>query len=134
MDQKPGRRHVPAMKPIVDLSPGTLPVLESTVRTYIDRILSVGDPVAVVLFGSGARGQAGPDSDIDLLIIDDVPDERRAAIRYAMATRPRPIPADILVMSPKTFLAEIEARNPMTMDILAHGRWVVGSRRLVKAD
>jgi predicted nucleotidyltransferase len=36
------------------------------------------DPRRVILFGSAARGEAGPDSDIDLLIVvdDDLPSER----------------------------------------------------------
>lgn len=31
------------------------------------------DPEAVVLFGSHARGQAGPDSDVDLLVVEAEP-------------------------------------------------------------
>ena len=36
------------------------------------------DPQRVIVFGSVARGEAGPDSDIDLLVIldDDTPPER----------------------------------------------------------
>ena len=36
------------------------------------------DPVRVILFGSHARGEAGPDSDYDLLVVldDDAPEER----------------------------------------------------------
>jgi predicted nucleotidyltransferase len=36
------------------------------------------DPQRVILFGSRARGDAGPDSDIDLLVVvdDDTPGER----------------------------------------------------------
>ena len=36
------------------------------------------DPVRVILFGSHARGEAGPDSDWDLLVVldDDVPPEK----------------------------------------------------------
>jgi predicted nucleotidyltransferase len=37
---------------------------------------------AILLFGSRARGDAGPDSDIDLLVVMDTPDlETRRAIR-----------------------------------------------------
>lgn len=117
---------------MVDL--GIAPALESTIQTYVDRILSVGNPQAIVLFGSTARGQANADSDIDLLIIDDVIDERRAAIRYGMATRPRPVATDIVVMSPRTFMAELKDKDPMVLDIFAQGRWLVGNRGLVEAD
>lgn len=47
-------------------------------RTLIQRFLSALEAVpeieAVVLFGSFARGEAGPHSDIDLLLVVDLPD------------------------------------------------------------
>jgi predicted nucleotidyltransferase len=40
------------------------------------RIVAYFHPLRVVLFGSAARGEGGPDSDLDLLVIldDDAPD------------------------------------------------------------
>ncbi len=44
----------------------------------LKRVVDYFRPRRVVLFGSHARGEAGPDSDIDLLVIldDDAPAER----------------------------------------------------------
>lgn len=41
----------------------------------LDRVVAYFHPRRVVVFGSRARGEAGPDSDIDLLVIldDDAP-------------------------------------------------------------
>jgi predicted nucleotidyltransferase len=43
------------------------------------RLVAAYDPERVYLFGSVARGEAGPDSDYDLMIIvpDDAPTKRR---------------------------------------------------------
>ncbi len=41
----------------------------------LDRVVAYFHPCRVILFGSRARGEAGPDSDFDLLVIVD--DERR---------------------------------------------------------
>jgi len=47
----------------------------------VRRLVEAYDPEKVYLFGSVARGEAGPDSDYDLLIIvpDTAPPERRAS-------------------------------------------------------
>ena len=51
------------------------PVLTEVVR----RLVEVYHPVRIYLFGSAARGDAGPDSDYDLMVV--VPDGTPAALR-----------------------------------------------------
>jgi predicted nucleotidyltransferase len=61
--------------------------LKDSLEEATRRICSVGSPLKVVLFGSWARCDARPDSDVDLLIIEarsDVPRYRRAT-KYRMA-------------------------------------------------
>lgn len=43
---------------------------EELLQRAVGRILAIGSPEKVILFGSRARQEAGPDSDLDLLIID----------------------------------------------------------------
>ena len=47
-------------------------IFDTKLEQLISTIRSVVTPQRVILFGSAARGQMGPDSDIDLLIV--VPD------------------------------------------------------------
>src|SRR5262245_61052343 len=44
----------------------------------LDAVVQYFQPLRVILFGSAARGDAGPDSDIDLLVIldDNAPPEK----------------------------------------------------------
>jgi uncharacterized protein len=67
----------------------------------VHRIVAVADPDRVVLFGSRARGDARPGSDIDLLVIarSDKPRYRRAAPLYG-ALREIPVAMDVLVYTP----------------------------------
>lgn len=57
-------------------------------------------PQKILLFGSYARGDAGEDSDLDLLVIEDeVEDKAREMVRLRRALRPLRIPVDVLVFS-----------------------------------
>lgn len=62
------------------------PVTASLLDTIVRRILAVGSPHRIVLFGSHARKDARPDSDLHLLIIEesDIPRYRRTP-RYLKA-------------------------------------------------
>ncbi|WP_462323154.1 nucleotidyltransferase domain-containing protein, partial [Halochromatium sp.] len=42
-------------------------------RRRVEIIVRAADPDAIILFGSRARGDARPDSDIDLLVIERKP-------------------------------------------------------------
>ena len=62
------------------------PVTDELLQEGVRRILSAGSPLKIILFGSRARGTARPDSDLDLLIIEesDLPRYKRA-VRYLRA-------------------------------------------------
>jgi hypothetical protein len=51
---------------------------KSVPAELLDAVVAYFQPRRVILFGSAARGKAGPDSDIDLLVIldDDAPPEK----------------------------------------------------------
>jgi uncharacterized protein len=81
---------------------------KTTVRATIDRmvqrIVKKFRPQQVILFGSQARGDAGPDSDVDLLVVMDFEGparEKRIEIRLAL--HDILIPKDILVTKPGDF-------------------------------
>jgi predicted nucleotidyltransferase len=71
--------------------------------TEIARRISEGfDPDRIILFGSYARGTAGPDSDADLLVVMDVEGSKRdKATEIDMALAGIPIPTDVIVVTPK---------------------------------
>lgn len=48
-------------------SPQTLD--EQRLAEIVRRVVQVAEPEKIILFGSAARGETGPDSDIDLLVI-----------------------------------------------------------------
>ena len=67
----------------------------------LDSIVAYFNPARVILFGSRARGDAGPESDVDLLVVvdDDTPPERRSWQAAHEARRGYHDPVDIVVCS-----------------------------------
>ena len=66
---------------------------ETTLAGLVQALVEALRPEKIILFGSAARGQAGPDSDIDLFIqVATGADVREAARKGYVAIRPlRPI-------------------------------------------
>lgn len=75
--------------------------LKQLVPSIVDDIVAEAHPARIILFGSVARGEAGPDSDLDVLVVLDRldPDERArlmGRIRFAVEA---PAAIDIFVTS-----------------------------------
>jgi len=66
-------------------------------RELLDPVVAFFSPQRVILFGSAARGEAGPDSDIDLLVIvdDDTPPEKLTLRAGYESRRAYHHPADV---------------------------------------
>jgi len=45
------------------------PVMQETLAEIIRRVVEVAQPERIILFGSAARGEMGPNSDVDLLVV-----------------------------------------------------------------
>ncbi len=82
----------------------------------VGRIVESFDPLRVILFGSRARGDAGPDSDVDLLVVmpDGIEDERRVTVEIRRLLRDMPVAKDVVVTTPE----EIERRGDLVGTVL----------------
>jgi len=77
---------------------------EKVIEETVHRILSVARPDRIILFGSAAAGRMTRDSDIDLLVLMEVPGNvREERVRIRKALRGMGYPFDIFVMSPERF-------------------------------
>ena len=75
-------------------------IIDSMVREIVRRF----DPDRIILFGSHARGKAGPDSDVDLLVVMPVSGSKREkSIEIGVALHDFRIPKDIIVTTPEEF-------------------------------
>lgn len=69
-----------------------------------DHIAREFHPEQIILFGSHARGEAGPDSDVDFLIVMSLQGSKRAkAVEIGVSLKDYAIPKDIVVTTPEDF-------------------------------
>ncbi len=77
---------------------------ESAINAMVRLIVERFQPEQVILFGSHARGDAGPDSDVDLLVVMPVKGSRRAKqVEIRLALHDIHLPKDIIVSTPEEF-------------------------------
>ena|SRR6185436_789291 len=71
----------------------------------LDSIVAYFDPQQVILFGSAARGEQGPDSDLDLLVVvdDDTPPTRLTLAAGYEARSGYHSPADVIPVRESVF-------------------------------
>jgi len=77
---------------------------EGLIAEIVRRIRSVSTPRRIVVFGSAAKGVLTPDSDIDLLVIEDrVANVRADRLRIREALRGLGWAFDVVVMTTERF-------------------------------
>lgn len=75
---------------------------EQAIQMMVDRLVERFDPDQIILFGSQARGTAGPGSDVDLLVIMPVSGSKREKrVEMRVALHDIAVPTDILLATPE---------------------------------
>jgi len=84
-------------------------LIEYIVQKIVDRF----DPHQIILFGSHARGDATPDSDLDLFIVQSSQESNRQVRRELdLYLAGRNFPLDLIVRKPEEVALNLEDRNP----------------------
>ena len=72
------------------------------ISTMTERIVRDFHPIQIILFGSRARGDAQPQSDVDLLVVfSELANKRKTAVDIRRALADLPVAKDILVTTPE---------------------------------
>ena len=77
--------------------------IQQRIRAIAERIARDYKPERIILFGSHAWGEPGPDADVDLLIIKDTnekPIDRIVKVRKIIQDLRQHLAMDILVVTP----------------------------------
>lgn len=83
-------------------SPEMAASAQEKIQEMVRRIVERFHPEKIILFGSYARGTAGPDSDVDLLVVMPVSgSKRRLAIEIDIAIAGLGLPKDVIIVTPE---------------------------------
>lgn len=97
---------------------------DAKLAEIVRRLAEAYRPFAIYLFGSKARGDAGPDSDYDLLVVvdDDASAERRRGRLAYQALRGTAVAADVIVCTRSHFDARRHLRASLPGTVLREGK------------
>ena len=94
---------------------------EQVIGELVRRIADQFHPQQVILFGSHARGNPGPESDVDLLVIMDTPvREVQQALTIRQAVNPL-FGVDILVYTPERVQQRLAWGDSFLRTVLKEG-------------
>jgi len=80
------------------------PKRKKMIGEMVSRIVEHFDPEKIILFGSSARGDAGPDSDVDLLVVMPVRgSKRKKQLEIRSLLHGIRLAKDIIVSRPEDF-------------------------------
>lgn len=98
-------------------------------RQMVQRIVERFRPEQVILFGSRARGEAHPDSDVDLLVVMRVAGSKRdVQLRIRRALHDIPVPKDVIVTTPEEFAWRREVAGTIERLASTEGRVLHAAR------
>lgn len=96
---------------------------QSDIQSLADNIVREFQPEKIILFGSHARGDAKPDSDVDLLVImprnGKEPHQQAAEIHFKCHPG---FPMDILVRTREEFEERLGMRDWFMRDVAREGK------------
>jgi uncharacterized protein len=105
-----------------------MPPDDRILAEIVRRLAEAFQPERIYLFGSKARGDTGPDSDYDLLIV--VPDEasperKRSRLAY-QALRGTRTAADVLVWTKEAFDSRLHLPASLPAIVVREGKLLYG--------
>jgi predicted nucleotidyltransferase len=105
------------------------PTVHALIDRIVKRIVKKFAPEKIILFGSQARGDTGPDSDIDLLVVMPVEGsvlDKALDIRVALPHGP--VSIDVIVTTPEAFACRKEYFGTIEWPAYREGKVLYGPR------
>jgi predicted nucleotidyltransferase len=97
--------------------------IASIIQEMVRRIVKTVNPVQIILFGSHARGTAGPDSDVDLLVVMSVSGSKREKeVQLHRVLAGIGLPKDVIVATPEDLVLDRDVPGTLIRPALLEGK------------
>lgn len=106
------------------------PTRAGYIKRMVERIVQHFYPDQIILFGSHGRGDAGPNSDVDLLVVLAVEGsirDKRLEIRRAL--HDIPVPLDIVASRPEAFAWRKDVIGTIEWEAMREGKILYANAR-----
>jgi len=100
---------------------------EDILQEIVRRIVAAVQPEKIILFGSAARAEMGPDSDLDLLVIKACGHRRKTARIFERCLIGISIPTDIIVAKPQDIERYTDTIGLIYRPALREGKTIYGA-------
>jgi len=97
---------------------------DAVLAEIVRRLVEAYQPERIYLFGSVARGDAGPHSDYDILVVvadDAQPERRRSRVAYEVLWGTG-VAADVLVWTANQFNSRIHLATSLPATVIREGK------------
>lgn len=104
---------------------------DDVLDTIIERVVEVAEPERIILFGSAARGDMGPHSDFDLLVVKDLGEASRGHLVEEIYMNLIGVgqPVDVLIVTPEELEEYRDSHSLIISPALKDGREVYHAQR-----
>jgi predicted nucleotidyltransferase len=99
-------------------------IVNPKLAEIVSRLVEAYEPERIYLFGSEARGDAGPDSDFDLLVVvpnEAPPEMKRSRLAYERLWGTG-VAADVLVWTKERFDSRLHLKASLPATVLREGK------------
>ncbi len=104
-------------------------VREAEIREFVSKVVEEFAPQRVILFGSHARGDATPDSDVDLLVVMRTEKRTLQQAVEILLRVPCSFALDLLVRTPRDVQERLALHDCFLQTIFEEGKVLYESRR-----